>query len=123
MSQQSPSAKSKSTWGKFSTKSAATATRTKLEEAGIASEKITVETEHFEPPLQLEETQAIANLKTGAIAGGTLGALIGLFISLIVTDFAGLGLAALKNFQGLCQSNDSRSSAQAKLRSKTWKLL
>ena len=74
-------------------------TKTQLEEAGIAPEKITLETENFEPPLRLQDTQAIANIKTGAITGGILGALVGLYISLIVTNFPSLGLAALKNFQ------------------------
>ena len=99
MSQELSSAQLESTWGKFATESAATATKTKLAEAGIAIEKITLETENFNPSSQLEDTQAIANLQSGAIAGGVLGALIGLFISLVSTNFAGLGLDALKNWQ------------------------
>ena len=42
VTQQSPSAKLESTWGKFSTKQAAKKTQTKLKEANIAPEKITV---------------------------------------------------------------------------------
>lgn len=101
MSQHSPSGSesSQSTWGKFSTEQAATATQTLLEEAGIAPEKITLETEDFKKLVPLQDTQAIANLKVGAIAGGVLGALVGLSISLILTNFFGLGLAAFKNFQ------------------------
>ena len=76
-----------------------TATQTLLEEAGIAPEKITLETEDFKKPVPLQDTQAIANLKVGAIAGGVMGALVGLSISLILTNFFGLGLAAFKNFQ------------------------
>ena len=101
MSQQSPSVKSASTWGKFSTRQAANATQKKLQEAGIAPEKITVETENFESPVKLENTQAIANLKVGAIAGGVMGLAIGLSIVSIITNFFTIGLAALKNFQAI----------------------
>lgn len=99
MSQQSSSAKLDSTWGQFSTKTAAETTQAKLEEAGIAPEKITLETEDFSTPIKIEDTQAIANLKVGAIAGGVMGFLIGLSISLILNDFAREGLAAFSNFQ------------------------
>ncbi len=101
MSQQSPSASKqlKSTWGKFSIEQAALATKAELEEAGIEPEKITLEAEDFQPPTRIEDTGAIANLKTGAITGAALGALIGLSISLILTNFSGVGLAAFKNFQ------------------------
>ncbi|HHP7231408.1 MAG TPA: KH domain-containing protein [Xenococcaceae cyanobacterium] len=101
MSQHSPStsASLSSAWGKFANEPAATATKSQLEAAGIASENITLEAEDFIPPVPLEDTQAIANLQTGAIAGGVMGFLIGLSISLVVTDFANLGLAALGNFQ------------------------
>lgn len=101
MTQQSslPSTQLQSTWGKFPNQAVALDTKKKLEEAGIAPEKITVETENFDPPLTLEQTKAIANLKTGAIAGGILGALIGLLVSLIVTDFAHLRFAAFANFE------------------------
>ena len=88
-----------STWGKFLTKQAAETTVTKLKEAGIKSEKIVVETENFQEPVQLEDTEAIANLKTGAIAGAVLGALIGLSISLTLTNFADMGFAAIGNFR------------------------
>ena len=67
MNQQSPLAKRESTWGKFSTQQAAEATQIKLKEADIAPEKITLETEDFQPPVKLEDTGAIANLKSGAI--------------------------------------------------------
>lgn len=99
MSQQSPSIESKTTWGKFSRRESAQAAQKKLTQAGINPQNITLETENFANPVKLEDTEAIANLKTGAIAGAVLGALIGLSISLIAVDFAGLGLAALKNFQ------------------------
>ncbi|HEY9772039.1 MAG TPA: hypothetical protein V6C71_26640 [Coleofasciculaceae cyanobacterium] len=89
----------KSTWGKFLTKQAAETTVTKLKEAGIKPEKIVVETENFQEPVQLEDTEAISNLKAGAIAGAVLGALIGLSISLVLTNFADLGLAAISNFR------------------------
>ena len=89
----------KSTWGKFSLEQTAQATKTKLEQAGIAPQKITLETEKFSKPIELEDTEALTNLKYGAIAGGVLGALVGLSISLILTNFADLGLAAFKNFQ------------------------
>ncbi len=65
----------------------------------IKPEKIVIETEDFQEPVQLEDTEAIANLQTGAIGGGVLGALVGLSISLILTNFAEVGLAALSNFQ------------------------
>ena len=90
MTQRSPSTKLESTWGKFSTKQAAEATQTKLKEAGITPEKIILETENFQPPIKLEDTEAIANLKVGAIAGVVLGFLIGLSISLIVTEINGI---------------------------------
>ena len=99
MSQQLPSEKLESTWGKFATQQAATQTQNKLKEAGIDLANITLETEDFNPPIKLEDTQTIASLKAGAIAGGVLGALVGLFVSLVFTDFANLGIAALKNFQ------------------------
>ena len=101
MSQESPSTSKqlKSTWGKFLIEQAAIATKTELEEAGIEPEKITLETEDFQPPIKIEDTGAIANLKTGAITGAVLGALIGLSISLVLTNFSGVGLAAFKNFQ------------------------
>ncbi len=101
MSQQSlsESVKLESIWGKFSSHSAAKATQKKLEETGIAPEKITIETETFEPRLKLQETQTFDNLKFGAITGGVLGALIGLFISLIVTGFFNVGFAAFSHFQ------------------------
>ncbi|MGL4882351.1 MAG: hypothetical protein ACRC8K_15010 [Waterburya sp.] len=55
------------TWGKFSNKKAVKATQAKLKNAGITPEKITLETEYFAIPIKLEETQAIADLKVGAI--------------------------------------------------------
>ncbi|PSB07762.1 hypothetical protein C7B62_18855 [Pleurocapsa sp. CCALA 161] len=99
MSQQSPSTELETTWGKFSLREKAQTAQSKLSEAGIDPQNITLETENFTNPVKLEDTKAIANLKTGAIAGAVLGALIGLSISLIAVDFVGLGLAALKNFQ------------------------
>jgi hypothetical protein len=99
MSQQSASARLDSTWGKFSTREAAKEAQTKLQQAGIAPEKITLETEDFAPPIKLEDTQALADLKLGAIAGGVLGFLVGLSISLILNDFAREGLTAFGNFQ------------------------
>lgn len=99
MSQQSPSTELETTWGKFSHQKSAQAAQNKLSAAGIDPQNITLETENFANPVKLEDTEAIANLKTGAIAGAVLGALIGLFISLIAVDFVGLGLAAFKNFQ------------------------
>jgi len=95
----SPSAEIKSTWGKFKTRQAAEIVQSKLKEAGIEPEKITLEEEDSQSPIRLEDTEAISNLKSGAIAGGVLGALIGLSISLIMTNFADLGLSALSNFQ------------------------
>lgn len=99
MSQQSSSTKLESTWGKFSIKQAAQTTQKLLKEAGIDPPKITLETEDFSKPIELEDTEAISNLKTGGITGGVLGALIGLSISLIQTGFASVGLAAFSNFQ------------------------
>lgn len=101
MSQQSSSSKLKSTWGKFSTEQAAIATQSKLAEAGIDPEQITLETEDYFKPIKIEDTKAIASLKSGAITGGVLGALIGLSISLIQTNFVNLGLAALDNFTAI----------------------
>ena len=97
--QQSPSVKYDSTWGIFSTKQAAEATETRLQKAGIAPEKITIETKDFQTPIRLEDTEAISNLKVGAIAGGILGFLVGLSLSLILTNFANEGLAAFNNWQ------------------------
>ena len=99
MSQQSPSAEIESTWGTFANQQAAEAVKTELEKAGIEQEKITLEVEDAQPPIRLEDTEAIANIKYGAITGGVLGALVGLSISLIMTNFASVGLSALKNFQ------------------------
>ena len=90
-----------STWGKFADARSAKTTKQKLEEAGIESDKIVLESENFVEPIRIEETEAIANLKTGGIAGAVLGALIGLSISLIMTDFASVGLEALTNFQAI----------------------
>ncbi|MGD1921950.1 MAG: hypothetical protein ACFCAD_25510 [Pleurocapsa sp.] len=101
MSQPQSSSKLNSTWGKFSIKQAAQDTQNKLQGAGIDPQKITLETEDFLNPVKLEDTEAIANLKSGAITGGVFGALIGLSISLISTNFADLGLEALKNFQAI----------------------
>ena len=47
MSQQSSLNKSKSTWGKFSTEQSAIATQSKLTEAGIDPEQVTLETEDY----------------------------------------------------------------------------
>ena len=99
MSQSSTPQETESTWGRFITKSAATATQSKLEEAGIKPEKITLEEEDNQSPIRLEQTNAIGNLKSGGITGAVLGGLIGLSISLVMTNFAGEGLAALQNFQ------------------------
>lgn len=99
MSQSSTPQTTESTWGRFITKSAATTTQSKLEEAGINPEKITLEEEDNQSPIRLEQTNAIGNLKSGGITGAVLGALIGLSISLIMTNFAGEGLAAWQNFQ------------------------
>lgn len=96
---QSPSTKTETTWGRFVTQQAAKEVQTKLEEAGITPEKITLEVEDSQSPIRLEDTEAISNLKSGAIAGGVLGALIGLSISLVMTNFVSIGLSALKNFQ------------------------
>ena len=77
MTQRSPSTKLESTWGNFFTKQAVEETQTKLKEANITTAKIIFETEYFQPPVKLENTEAmpsasfaIANLKIGAIAGG-----------------------------------------------------
>jgi uncharacterized membrane protein len=99
MSEESSSTELDSTWGKFSTKQDAEATKTKLEEAGIDRKQITLETDNFLAPLKVENSQTISNLKTGAIAGGVLGFLVGLSISLISSDFAKEGLVSLKHFQ------------------------
>ncbi|EAZ92179.1 hypothetical protein [Crocosphaera chwakensis] len=101
MSKQSPSSPTRpySTFGKFPSEDAAKETKRKLEESGLNSEQITVTTENFNPPLKLEQTQAINNLKMGAITGGILGTLIGCLVSLILTDFAHLGFAAFENFK------------------------
>lgn len=90
-----------STWGTFIDRQAAEAVRAKLEEGGVEPKNITLEEEEAQPPIRLEDTEALPNLKTGAIAGGVLGGLVGLSISLIMTNFAGLGLSALKNFQAI----------------------
>ena len=95
----SQSSATKSTWGKFATLQAAQAAQQELKAAGIEPDKIVLESENFSAPKQLEDTEAIANLKTGAITGAVLGAIVGLSISLILTDFAHLGLAVLNNFQ------------------------
>lgn len=95
----SQSSATESTWGKFATLEAARAARQELTAAGIESDKIVLESENFSAPKQLEDTGAIANLKTGAITGAVLGAIVGLSIGLILTDFAHLGLGALNNFQ------------------------
>lgn len=99
MSQQSPSIELETTWGKFSLREKAQAAQSKLSEAGIDPQNITLETENFSSRVKLEDTEAISNLKSGAIAGAVLGAIIGLSISLLTLNFVGLGLAALKNFQ------------------------
>lgn len=88
-----------STWGKFASQEAARTIQKELEVAGIERDKIVLESENFDEPIRLEETEAIANLKTGAIAGAVLGGLIGLSLSLIFTGFASVGLSALQNFQ------------------------
>ena len=100
MSQQS-STQLESTWGKFLTKQAAKTTKNELTKAGIDSKKITIETDEANNPVKIEDTEAIANIKAGAIAGGVLGFLVGLSISLILTNFSTLGLAALDNFQAI----------------------
>lgn len=101
MSQPSSSAKLESTWGKFPTRQAAEKTQTQLIEAGIEPDNVTLEIENFPTPIKIEDTEAINNLKSGAIAGGVLGGLIGLSISLILTRFPSIGLAAFNNFQGI----------------------
>jgi hypothetical protein len=68
MSQQSSSIELETTWGKFSLRERAQAAQTKLSEVGIAPQNITLETENFSNPVKLEDTEAIANLKSGAIA-------------------------------------------------------
>lgn len=100
MSQQS-STQLESTWGKFFTKQAAKTTKQELTKAGIDSKKIIIETDEASNPVKIEDTEAIANIKAGAIAGAVLGFLVGLSISLIVTKFSTLGLAAFKNFQAI----------------------
>ena len=99
MSQQSSSSKIESTWGIFVSQQAAETAQTQLEEAGIEPDKIVLTVEDARSPLKFKDTEAIASLKPGAIAGGVLGALIGLSISLVMTNFAGIGFSALKNFQ------------------------
>lgn len=88
-----------STWGKFTSQETAQTTIRELEAAGIERDKILLESENFDEPIKLEETEAIANLKTGAIAGAVLGGLIGLSLSLVSSNFASVGLSALQNFQ------------------------
>ena len=88
-----------STWGRFLTKSAAEATQSSLQEAGIQPNKITLEEEDNKSPIRLEQTSAIANFKAGGITGAVLGALFGLSISLALTNFSSLGFGALQNFQ------------------------
>ena len=99
MSQSSTPPQTESTWGRFVTRSAAEATQSKLEEAGIEPTKITLEEEDNKSPIRIEETSAIANLKSGAITGAVLGGLFGLSISLVLTNFSSIGFAALQNFQ------------------------
>lgn len=89
------------TWGQFASRQAAEVTKQKLETAGIPSQQITLETENQKIPKRIEDTQAIANAKSGAIAGGLLGAFIGLFLSLISAGFLQTGFAALNNFNDI----------------------
>lgn len=89
------------TWGKFSNQNAAKTTREKIEAAGIAPEQVTLETENFQLPLQLKQTQARKSAQGGAIAGTVLGATIGLYISLLVTNFPELGFAVFNSFNSL----------------------
>lgn len=48
----SPSAKLESTWGTFATQPAAKPVQTKLEEAGVKPEKITLEVEEFQSAIR-----------------------------------------------------------------------
>ncbi|AFZ35061.1 hypothetical protein Sta7437_1494 [Stanieria cyanosphaera PCC 7437] len=91
----------KYTWGKFDNQTAARTTKTKIEQAGIAPEQVTLETENFQLPLQLQNTQIAKSVKGGAIAGTVLGAVIGLYISLVVTDFPRLGFAVFNDFNSV----------------------
>jgi hypothetical protein len=97
----SEAVKQESIFGQFYDSATVKTVQRKLEEAGIAPEHITLQSETFQPRLKLKATQTFANLKSGAIAGGVLGALVGLFISLMNTHFFSLGLAAFSRFQPL----------------------
>lgn len=102
MSQQSPSSQQlQHTWGQFASRQAAETTKQKLETAGISLKQITLETENRISPPRIENTQSLANAKSGAIAGGVLGALIGLSLSLISAGFLQFGFAAIDNFNDL----------------------
>ncbi|MGV2829761.1 hypothetical protein [Myxosarcina sp. GI1(2024)] len=79
MSQQLPSKQLQYAWGQFSSRQAAETTKQKLEIAGIPPKQITLETENQKIPVRIEDTQALANARSGAIAGGLLGALNWLF--------------------------------------------
>ena len=96
---QSRSEKIESTWGTFVSQQAAETARSQIQTAGVQPDKITLETEDARSPVKLENTGAIANLKPGAISGAVLGALVGLSISLVMTNFTGIGFSALQNFQ------------------------
>lgn len=88
-----------STWGNFTSKSEALTTKSRLQQEGISPEKITIETENFQPRLSIQDTQGINNVKTGAITGAIFGFLIGLSISLVKTNFGSFGLQVWQNFQ------------------------
>lgn len=100
MSQQS-SEKTQHTWGKFESEEIAVKTRSELEAAGIPAEQISLQTNSFNPPVPIEDTQTIPNAKSGAIVGGVLGGLIGLSISLIIAGFPQAGFAVFNNFDAL----------------------
>lgn len=69
--------------GQFSTKQLAETAVRALEEAGFERESISLMPRSLDPDPPSEETEAVSNAGSGAIAGTVFGALVGLLLSYI----------------------------------------
>jgi uncharacterized membrane protein len=80
--------------GLFSTQGDAEAAKQSLEQAGLASEQVVVDSQSIAPRIPLPNTQAKNSAIKGGITGGLLGCIIGLLFGLMVNGISEPGINA-----------------------------
>ena len=88
------------TVGNFASEQTALAAKKELQLAGISPQRISIQTQADDPHPQISETKAADSARGGAIAGGLLGILAGLFLSLNALN-SDINLAVITHPQAL----------------------